>query len=518
MAFIGILLQEIKNKASEKLRSKKIVDSFADLQYKELIKLLKTAAQTKIGTDYSFSNILNEDNVYESFKNTLPVFDYQTIYEKYWKYSLQDIPNISWPGKIKYFALTSGTSDASSKRVPVTIDMIKAIKKTSVNQSLTLTQLKLPPKFYDKSAMMLGGSTSLKKVNEHYEGDLSGILIKLLPLWMQLLYKPGRDIAKITDWNKKLDEITRKANQWDVGIITGVPSWYQLLFDRMLDYYQVESIHDIWPNLKIFLHGGVSFKPYEKSFKKYFREEVYYLETYLASEGFFAYQGANDSNLKLSLNNGIFFEFVEFNENNFDENGNIKSNVQAICVNDVKPGIDYALLVTTCSGTWRYLIGDTIKFIDTEKCFIEITGRVKMFLSVCGEHLSIENMNEAVQQTADELNIAINEFAVYAKNKGPFFEHHWFLGIKDYVGKIDEDKIRDILDKHLSTLNDDYATERKAALKYMKVTVLPVETFYDWMNSIGKLGNQNKFPRVLKGERLNNWLSFLQKRELLKHD
>jgi hypothetical protein len=327
---------------------------------------------------------------------------------------------------------------------------------------------------------------------------------------MQLFYKPGREIAKITDWNKKLDEITRKANQWDVGIIAGVPSWYQLLFDRMLEYYQVDSIHDIWPNLKIFLHGGVSFKPYEKSFKKYFKDELYCLETYLASEGFFAYQGANDSHLKLVLNNGIFFEFIEFNENNFDENGSLKSTQQAISIADVKQGIDYALLITTCSGAWRYLIGDTIKFLDTEKCYIEITGRVKMFLSICGEHLSVENMNDAIRLTADELNVDINEYTVFAQNNGAYFEHNWFLGVKEKIDGIDEEIVQKVLDKHLRTLNDDYATERNAALKYMKVTVLPVDVFYEWMKSIGKLGNQNKFPRVLKGDRLNSWTAFLK--------
>jgi hypothetical protein len=510
MAFIGILLQEIKNKASNTLTSKKNIDTPADLQNRELLKLLKTASQTKIGTDFDFNKLIAEPDVYKAFKEKLPVFDYNTIYDKYWKFTLQDIPNITWPGKTKYFALTSGTSDSASKRVPVTADMVKAIKKTSITQSLTLTGLKLPPKFYDKSAMMLGGSTSLKKVNEHYEGDLSGILIKRLPLWMQLFYKPGREIAKITDWNKKLDEITRKANQWDVGIIAGVPSWYQLLFDRMLEYYQVDSIHDIWPNLKIFLHGGVSFKPYEKSFKKYFKDELYYLETYLASEGFFAYQGANDSHLKLVLNNGIFFEFIEFNENNFDENGSLKSTQQAISIADVKQGIDYALLITTCSGAWRYLIGDTIKFLDTEKCYIEITGRVKMFLSICGEHLSVENMNDAIRLTADELNVDINEYTVFAQNNGAYFEHNWFLGVKEKIDGIDEEIVQKVLDKHLRTLNDDYATERNAALKYMKVTVLPVDVFYEWMKSIGKLGNQNKFPRVLKGDRLNSWTAFLK--------
>jgi hypothetical protein len=509
MAYIGNLLQELNQKFKNQKSIKKKSISFDIKQKTVLKKLLKSASKTKIGKDFDFENILKSNNIQDAFAAKLPYFNYQTMYEGYWQYALKDLPNMSWPGKIKYFALTSGTSDAASKRVPVSKEMLKAIKKTSLNQSRTLLNLKLSPKFYDKSVMMLGGSTELNKVNEHFEGDLSGILVKRLPPWVQLFYKPGKDISKLSDWNQKLEEITKNANQWDVAIIAGVPSWYQLLFDRMLEYYKVESIHDIWPNLKIFFHGSVSFVPYEQSFKKYFKSDLIYLETYLASEGFLAYQGTKDEHLKLVMDNGIYFEFVEFNEQNFDENGNINQQAKALNIEEVRQNVNYAILITTCAGTWRYLIGDTIKFLDIEKAYIEITGRTKMFLSVCGEHLSVDNMNQAIKLTSEALNITINEYTVYAKANGIYFEHQWFLGIKENKHP-DIAVITKTLDSFLCDLNDDYKTERKEVLKSINVSVLPLNCFYDWMKKIGKYGSQNKFPRVLKGDRLNDWLNFIE--------
>ncbi|GIV41442.1 MAG: hypothetical protein KatS3mg034_0752 [Vicingaceae bacterium] len=514
MAFIGNVLQEINKIRQKRVKTvlrKRDISPFKK-QYKVLRKLLTQAANTKIGKDFHFQEIVKDKNICQTYSRRLPLFGYSDIYENYWKYSLQDMTDIAWPGKVKYFALTSGTSESASKRVPVTREMLKAIRKTSLRQSLSLRNVELPPKFYDKSVMMLGGSIDLNKVGSHYEGDLSGILIKTLPLWVHMFYKPGHEIAKIRDWNEKLDKITAKANQWDIAVMAGVPSWYQLLFDRMLEYYKVKNIHEIWPNLKIFLHGGVSFEPYRQSFEKYFAYPLIYLETYLASEGFFAYQEAGEDHMKFVWDNGIYFEFIPFNEDNFDEDGNVKSNAVALNISQVQTGVDYALVISTCAGAWRYLIGDTVRLIDLQKGWMKITGRTKMFLSICGEHLSVDNMNEAVQRTSRELGITINEYTVYASSIGAFFKHHWFLGIRENSYP-DKQVIIQTIDKHLKTLNDDYATERKAALKELEVDVLPLSWFYDWMKSIGKFGAQNKFPRVMKGERLQNWLNFVESRK-----
>lgn len=512
MAFIGNVLQELvkisgKNPVPSVIKRKANRSPF-QMQIAVLRKLIKAARATRIGKEYHFQQLLKKKNLAKAFAETVPVFTYNEIYDRYWKHTLNDEADITWPGKIKYFALTSGTSESSSKRVPVSKEMLKAIKKTSLRQTLSLRNIELPPKFYEKSVMMLGGSIDLKKVGAHYEGDLSGILIKRIPLWMHMFYKPGHEIARIRDWNIKLAAITRKANEWDIGVIAGVPAWYQLLFNQMLSYYHLENIHQIWPELRVFLHGGVSFDPYRESFQQYFERPLIYLETYLASEGFFAFQEAGEENMRLVLDNGIYFEFIPFNEQYFDEEGNLRSSVQVFNIGQVREGEEYALLISTCAGAWRYLIGDTIRFLNTKTSEIKITGRTKMFLSLCGEHLSVDNMNEAIRRTARDIGCPINEYTVSGEKEGSYFRHRWYLGMAGGVS-VSAEKIREILDMHLQELNDDYATERKAALKYMEVELLPLSVFYNWMESIGKLGAQNKFPRVMKGSRLEDWERYL---------
>jgi hypothetical protein len=509
MAFIGNILQEIGKYRYQKLNEKKIKATPFTEQEQQLRNLLLKAKDTEFGKHFNFIDILKSENLITAFKQKVAHFDYNKMYNDWWVRALNDLPNISWPGKIKYFALTSGTSQAASKKVPVSKEMIKAIQKTSLRQSISLTNANLSPKFFEKSVMMLGGCTKLNKVAAHYEGDLSGILIKNLPVWTQLYHKPGKEISAIRDWSLKIEKIVERANQWDVGIIAGVPAWYQLLFQKIIRHYKVDSIHDIWPNLQVYIHGGVAISPYEKSLRKYFNKEVLFIDTYLASEGFLGFQKADDEFMKLVVDNGIFFEFVPFNENNFDDNGDLKENFESLDISSIKENTEYAILISTCAGVWRYLIGDTIKFINTNELDFIITGRVKMFLSICGEHLSIDNLNHAVAHLSNEINKEIQEFTVYAMANGNTFKHVWYLGIDDYKPTFDLSKI---IDEKLKELNDDYTTERKHVLTEVEVKVLPLNTFYEWMKMQGKFGGQNKFPRVLKGERIQSWEEFITKR------
>ncbi|OIN57314.1 GH3 auxin-responsive promoter family protein [Arsenicibacter rosenii] len=489
------------------------------LQKKTFSKLVSKARYTQFGEKYHFEVIQSaslfgyEREFYELFKQHVPIYDYNSIYQEWWHRTLAGEKNVCWPGRVKYFALSSGTSEAASKYIPVTKTMSKAIQKTSIRQILTLGRYQqLPAAIYEKGFLMLGGSTSLSYRDNHFEGDLSGITASQIPFWFQQFYKPGRDIASERDWALKLDEITAQASQWDIGFIVGVPAWLQLLMEKIIAYYKVNNIHDIWPNLSVFCHGGVSFEPYKKGFEKLLGRPITYIETYLASEGFIAYQThPNAAGMQLVLNNGIFFEFIPFNERNFTADGQVMPNAETLMIDEVEEGKEYALLMSTCSGAWRYLIGDTIKFISKKRAEIVITGRTKHFLSLCGEHLSVDNMNKAIELVSSDLNIDIREFTVAGVSKDTLFAHQWYIGTDD---KADANDLRDRIDAKLKELNDDYAVERRHALKDVSVTVVPASTFYKWMESKGKLGGQHKFPRVLKKDLIADWQNFLEKQKV----
>jgi hypothetical protein len=512
MAILGTLLK--KGIRIREMLEQEYTSPF-DLQKKELKELLITANATEFGKHYNFSEILSgfrqgNKEFYHRFKNNVPIHTYNKIYNDWWKLALKGEKNVCWPGRVKYFALSSGTSEASSKYIPVTKDMTKAIQKTSVRQILTLSKYDLQPESFEAGILMLGGSTHLNKRGSFFEGDLSGIQAARLPFWFQHFYKPGKRIAKTRNWDAKLDEIARRARGWDIGIIVGVPAWIQILIEKILKYHRAQNIHQIWPNLMVYVHGGVSFDPYRKGFEKLLGRPIHYIETYLASEGFIAFQAyPNRKSMRLVLNNGIFYEFVPFEDRNFDANGEIKPDAETFLIDEVEEGKEYALLLSSCAGAWRYLIGDVIKFTSLDEAEIVITGRTKHFLSLCGEHLSVDNMNKAIELVANDLNITIQEFTVAGIPYESLFAHHWFVGTDD---KVDPKIVKEKIDQHLKVLNDDYAVERSAALKDIRVDVLPVKTFYSWMESKGKVGGQNKFPRVMKKNQLEDWTSFLKTR------
>ncbi|MCC6690066.1 MAG: GH3 auxin-responsive promoter family protein [Bacteroidia bacterium] len=511
MALLGTLLKrtiEIGGKLPTIRKS-----NAYQLQLRTLRRLLAKAEFTAFGEHYNFTKTLRSNDIISSFIQSVDTHDYNSIFKKWWYRALNGEPYVCWPDHIKYFALSSGTSEASSKYIPITKDMLKAIKKTSILQILSQYHYDLPKEHFERGMLMIGGSTHLNYNGTYFEGDLSGITAGNIPFWFQHFYKPGSRISKERDWNAKLDEITKNAKSWDIGSVAGVPAWIQILFERIIKYYNVKNIHEIWPNLTIYVHGGVHFEPYKKGFEKLLAKPIIYLETYLASEGFIAYQNRpNSKGMKLVLNNGIFYEFIPFTDMNFDEDGTMKPNPQTFHIGQVQEDVEYALLISTCAGAWRYLIGDTIKFTSIEHYEIAITGRTKHFLSLCGEHLSQDNMNKAIKSVSDELNIDIKEFSVAGINHDSLFAHRWYIGVNE---KADARLIKEKIDEHLKILNDDYRVERIAALKDVFVELLPVQVFYDWMRENGKEGGQNKFPRVLKKEKLNNWETYLIKRNLI---
>lgn len=484
-----------------------------ELQKNQLKKLLISANDTAFGRTFGFRSILeyyksaDSKLFYNQYKECVPLHNYNQLYNNWWHKSKQGMQDVCWPGEVKYFALSSGTSEATSKYIPITDDMVRAIRKTSLRQIISLSKYELPTKFFEGGILMLGGSTHLNYSGRYFEGDLSGIQAAQLPFWFQHFYKPGKKIAKTKEWDEKLNEIIRQAKEWNISIIVGVPAWIQILIERIINYHGVADIHKIWPNLEVYVHGGVSFDPYRKGFGKLLGKPIHYIETYLASEGFVAFQAdPNTRNMRLVLNNGMFYEFVPFEEKNFDSENQLLPTAKTLMIHEVEEGKEYAILLSTCAGAWRYLIGDVVKIMNKERAEIIITGRTKHFLSLCGEHLSVDNMNKAIEVVSAEFNISIKEFTVTGVPYETLFAHHWYIGADDYI---DQKLFKERLDQVLMELNDDYKVERGAALKEVIVEVVPIDWFYDWMKTKGKEGGQHKFPRVLKNQQLEEWKSFL---------
>ncbi len=488
-------------------------------QRKVLESLLEEAQFTDFGRKYHFKRILKlfskkkSADFYELYKHLVPVYDYPRMEREWWYKTRKGKADITWPGKIRNFALSSGTSDASSKYIPVSKQMIKAIRKAGVSQIISLANfVDITPEILEKSYLMVGGSTSLKVVEDHFEGDLSGITQKNMPVWFHRFYKPGVEIARETDWEAKLEKMAEKAPAWDIAFLAGVPAWIQILIEKVLEKNKASHIHEIWPNLKAYAWGGVSLEPYREGFERLFGKPVHYIETYLASEGFLGIQVCPGGDLQLILNNGIFFEFVPFTAANFDEEGNLREHPETFMIHEVNHLTDYALLISTCSGAWRYLIGDTIRFTNLSLAEFKITGRTKHFLSLCGEHISLENLNASISLAAAHFDVVIREFTVIGKrNENGLFGHKWYVGTDNLV---DPEALKVFIDEKLCELNDDYAIERRHALERIELEVIPSSLFLQWMQMKGKTGGQHKFPRVLKGSNLESWERFMAERSM----
>ena len=480
-------------------------------QIRVLKKLLKKARFTQFGQQFRFDEILLSRHPGKKFQQLVPTYNYDKIYRDWWHKTLEGTSDVCWPGVIKFFALSSGTSEAASKYIPITKELIKSNTLTSIKQLMSLAKYEnVPRKAIGKGWLMLGGSTQLQEGPTYFAGDLSGIQQKNIPFWFQGLglYKPGKKIAQERDWSKKLDEIVEQAPNWDIGFIVGVPAWLQLCIEKIIERYKLNHIHEMWPNLAFYVHGGVAMEPYKKGFEKLMGKPLTYIETYLASEGFLAYQSRQGAvGMQLAFNNNIFFEFVPFDEKNFDSDGNIVDDPEVLMIHEIDENKDYAILISTNAGTWRYAIGDTVRLVDKERMEIIITGRTKHFLSLVGEHLSVDNMNKAIDMAATELNISIPEFTVAGVPSGNFFGHQWYVACND---EVDEIKLAELIDEKLKLLNDDYEVERRHALKSISVKVLKESIFLDFMTHKGKVGGQHKFPRVLKGKIHEEWRNFIQ--------
>lgn len=471
-----------------------------------LLQLVKKAKHTAFGLKYKFSKILESPDPVSAFQQQVPVHDYDAIYEEWWHYLLEGHQNVTWQGGQQYFALSSGTT-SNKKSIPVTPDMVNAIRKSGVQQIMSLKNFDLPADFFEKDILMLGSSTSLIEQEDHLEGEISGISAANIPAWFSNFYKPGVEIASIANWDEKVKCIAEEAPKWDVGSISGIPSWVELMLKEIISYNNLNTIHDIWPNLQVYTSGGVAFEPYRNSMEKLLARSLIYIDTYLASEGYLATQKRPDtSSMALIVNNGVFFEFVPFIEENIDEDGRVKQGVQVLTLEQAEENKEYVLLISTVAGAWRYMIGDTVIITDKKRAEIKISGRTKHYLNVVGEQLSIQKMNMAIQKLEQAFDIEVKEFTAATVLQNEEYVLKFVIGTDK---EIDETKAAQLVDEALCNSNKNYKVARSKALKEVEVEVVPVEQFYNWSEEYKKLGGQAKIPRVMKEDAFNEFRNYV---------
>lgn len=460
-----------------------------EVQEELLFGLLKQAEQTVLGKKYDFSSIKN----YKTFSERIPVSSYEEL-EPYIEQTRQGAQNVFWNTNIKYFAKSSGTTNAKSKFIPVSNE---ALENNHYKASKDLLALYLnnneDSQLFVGKSLRLGGSKQLYENNNTFFGDLSAILIDNMPIWAEFSSTPSNKVSLMSDWETKLPAIIKESIQENVTSLAGVPSWMMVLLNHALATTGKNNLLEIWPNAEVYFHGGVSFDPYKEQYKKLFPRETFkYYEIYNASEGFFALQDLNHSNeLLLMLDYGIFYEFIPM-----DTFGKIEQ--KTIPLSEVELNKNYALIITTNSGLWRYMIGDTVRFTSINPYRIRVTGRTKHHINVFGEELMVENTDVAIAKTCEILNCEVIDYTVAPifmteKSKGA---HEWIIEFKKQP--VDLEKFSQTLDKMLQELNSDYEAKRynNMTLNPLIINIAREHLFYDWLKANDKLGGQHKVPRL----------------------
>ena len=457
-------------------------------QEKILSYLLQNGAQTLIGRQYNFSSIKNKDD----FRKQVPVFHYEDLRPYLDKILIDKQQNVLWNKPIKWFAMSSGTTEDKSKYIPVTQESLtKGHYKCGEQMLAIYGQANHKAGFFFGKTLVLGGSKQINNIGEGiFTGDISAILIKNLYFWAKKSRTP-ESISLLPDWEVKLQALADYAVKNDVRAFMGVPSWLLVLLKK-IKADTGRELTDIW-HLEVFFHGGVSFTPFEEQYKKIIQKpEMRYWETYNASEGFFGVQFSDKSkDMLLMLDSGIYYEFVPMSEWNSE-------NPKTLTLDEVETGQNYALLISTNGGLWRYMIGDTIEFTSTSPYLFRITGRTKNFINAFGEEIIIDNAERALSEACKDTGAQITEYTaapVYFgdENTGA---HEWFIEFS--VEPDDLDKFVKSLDESLKRVNSDYEAKRSynLSLGLPIVKSLPKGTFNEWLKSIGKLGGQNKVPRL----------------------
>ncbi len=461
-----------------------------EVQNDVLTSLLSKAKNTEFGKKYNFNKIKTP----KEFSETVPINDYEN-FKIYIDKIIQGQQNIIWPTNIRWFAKSSGTTSSKSKYIPVSKESLEECHFKGGRNVIAFYLKNFPEsQIFSGKTLALGGSHKISEFNSNmYYGDLSAVLIRNLPFWAEFLRTPNLDIALMEEWEAKIEKMARETIKHNVTILAGVPSWMIVLIKKIFEITGKKHLDEIWPQLELFVHGGVSFEPYRHHFQNFFKHKpIRYLETYNASEGFFAIQDKLDeSDMMLMLDIGIYYEFLPVEEWN-------KPNPKALTISEVELNKQYALVISTNAGLWRYMIGDTIKFTSLFPHKIKITGRTKHFINAFGEELVVENADYAVKKASELSGAIIREYTV-----APIYMNHQQNGSHQWVFEFekepsDMDVFITELDSALKSVNSDYEAKRykDLTLSMPQYTIVKKGTFYEWLKRKNKLGGQHKVPRL----------------------
>lgn len=499
----------------------KIINKYLTFQYREVEQflrnpiqtqedvlkyLLKNGTETYFGSQYSFSKIGNKDD----FRKTVPVGNYETLRPYLNKIIQEKQSNVLWNKPVKWFAMSSGTTDDKSKYIPVTEESLKNGHYKCGKELLSIYAHHHPnSRYLLGKTLILGGSKQFNQIGEGiFTGDISAILIKNLYFWAKQKRTP-EDIALLSDWEEKLEALTKFSLRNDIRAIMGVPSWLLILLKRIYNETG-KTLDQIWPNIEVFFHGGVNFLPYEEQYKRLIpKEGMEYWETYNASEGFFGIQfDASSKDLLLMLDNGIYYEFIPSSEWE-------KESPQTLTLEEVKTNENYAMLISTNGGLWRYQLGDTIEFTSISPHLFRITGRTKSFINAFGEELIIDNAEKALAHVCGETHTVINEYTVapiyFDDNRSG--AHEWAIEFEKAPESLSV--FTEKLDVALKAVNSDYEAKRSHSLSLQApvVKVLPKGSFLKWMESRNKIGGQNKVPKLANHRQyMDELLTFLEEK------
>lgn len=449
---------------------------------------LSIARNTEYGKLYGFDEI----DSYRAFQSHIPLVTYEQ-FEPYIEKARKGIPDVSWYGKVKWFAKSSGTTNAKSKFIPISEESLEDCHYLSGKMLFAIYLNNHPDtEIFKNKNLRLGGSSELYQKYDTLFGDLSAILIDNLPFYAELRNTPNKQISLMTEWETKMKAISQAVIQEDIGCLTGVPSWMLVLLNHVLAETGNQKLDEVWPMLEAFFHGGVSFKPYEENYRALTDKKLNFYEIYNASEGFFAIQDQSDSkDMLLLLGNGIYYEFIPMEEFESED-------PKVIPLENVEIGKNYAIVITTNGGLWRYVIGDTVKFTSTSPFRIVVTGRTKHYINAFGEELIIENAEEGLKRACGVTGAIIKEFTaapIFMEGRGKG-AHEWLIEFEKLPENLNQ--FVEVLDNSLQELNSDYEAKRykNITLNPLKLNIAREDLFFDWMKSRGKLGGQNKVPRL----------------------
>ncbi len=463
-----------------------------EVQEELLSKLLDHAKDTEYGKRYGFQGLSD----YEQFRAQVPIVGYEDIFPHIERL-MKGEQNILWPSKISWFAKSSGTTNARSKFIPVSQEALEDCHFKCGKDLVSVYVNNYPDtKFFTGKGLTIGGSHQINqfdKNSDSYFGDVSAVLLKNLPLWVQMVRTPKLDIALMDEWEAKIEKMAEFTRNENVTNISGVPTWTIVLLERILELEGKQNMLEVWPNIEVFIHGAVAFTPYREVFKKLFpSRDMRYIETYNASEGFFGLQDqTNSDEMLLMLDYGIFYEFIPFDQID-------KQDPKVLNISEVEVGKNYAMVITTNAGLWRYKIGDTVKFTSVKPYRIKISGRTKHFINAFGEELIIENAEEAITKASSLTQATIANFTAGPRYivDGKKGGHEWLIEFGQLPN--DKERFEKILDETLREINSDYDAKRykDIALEAPVVHYLEEGSFTRWMKGKGKLGGQNKVPRL----------------------